>query len=1010
MKIYCDYPGGNGKVLDIDEARGIVQLAPDMRDSTGRWFHWDVTVSGAAGRTLHFQFPDGYEYLSTLGPAISRDGGATWSWLRPDGTRHEPANAFDYTFGPDENQTRFAMSFPYSQRNWDAFTARWRARPDVVFGVLCKSQNGTRDTELLRLPCRGDAKWLVVFTARHHACETTANSAMEGVLEELLSDSPEAEWMRAEAECVFVPFMDKDGVEDGDQGKNRIPHDHNRDYLAGHYTSVRALKALVEEESRERKLIFIDMHSPHVRSLPNGGPEQDQVFMFGSPDPAIDARWNALRRNWAEAQRDGELVYDGSFDIPAGVGYDQQVAKDRENGLVGSRAWALSQPNCYLATSCEFGYSRCGGVFSYAAARELGHSLAKAVVRTAWDRHVPLVNPVSPAVRDAMRGPVLRDVRLGSNPAEKMHAFIAERMLSRHAQRDVFGEARQAFKLRDDDWRGHGGSWRGEFWGKLMLGTARVAQYLENPELTAFVRDECHRLMALQDPDGYLGSYADKTLVAITDPETTKSLYGWCPVWNIWNRKYAMWGMLEAWRATGDESILDSVRRQADQLISMLARLGFRLHETGTYGMNGLPSMSILKPMLILYEVTGETRYLDFARDMLPDWDRDDNAPPNFFRNASKPIPLREWYPEPELWAKSYELMSCLDGLLEYHRVTGDARCLETVFAIRDNLAATELNPLGSVGYGDKLCGGAVRVNALNEVCDAIHWIRLNLDLFLITGEQRCLDAMELAYFNCFLAGVHRSGQWGAFFVRGHNRHQDQRQCGLSYNHCCVNNVPRTFMDMASATVTVDAKGAYHVNLYQDATATLDGVRFEISGNYPVGDTVMVRVSKPVEVAFRHPAWCPKMDVSRDGDVYTLRFDMAPRLIERAIVPGPEDAASEDCWEFRRYTDNAPAGVNDDLRQKYRLTPAATVMWGPLILAKSRRIGATRAELLDDSTIIGKGYSVSLSPLPATDTWGLWDLVLTKPGEPTIRAKVCDYQSAGDDPFAVNADVFSIWF
>ena len=139
---------------------------------------------------------------------------------------------------------------------------------------------------------------------------------------------------------------------------------------------------------------------------------------------------------------------------------------------------------------------------------------------------------------------------------------------------------------------------------------------------------------------------------------------------------------------------------------------------------------------------------LDFVRDNLPDWDRDDNAPPNFFRNAKKECPLREWYPQPEFWAKSYELMSCLDGILEYYRVTGDRRCLDTVDAIRGNLAATELNPLGSVGFGDKLIGGAVRVNALNEVCDVIHWIRLNLDLFLITGEDKYLDSMELGYFN----------------------------------------------------------------------------------------------------------------------------------------------------------------------------------------------------------------------------------------------------------------------
>ena len=80
IEIRSDYPGGNVKVLGIDEANGVVRVAPDLRDTEGKWFHFDFTVRGAAGRTLRFQFPqDGYEYLASLGPAISRDGGATWA-------------------------------------------------------------------------------------------------------------------------------------------------------------------------------------------------------------------------------------------------------------------------------------------------------------------------------------------------------------------------------------------------------------------------------------------------------------------------------------------------------------------------------------------------------------------------------------------------------------------------------------------------------------------------------------------------------------------------------------------------------------------------------------------------------------------------------------------------------------------------------------------------------------------------------------------------------------------
>ena len=622
---------------------------------------------------------------------------------------------------------------------------------------------------------------------------------------------------------------------------------------------------------------------------------------------------------------------------------------------------------------------------------------------------VPFARP------DAHRGAALRDVRLGGVPAGKMHNFFRARMLDKTAQRDVFGEARSAFRDRDDDEkavlpdRKMGGIWRGEFWGKLMLGTARVADYLQDPALTKFVKEECHRMIALQDPDGYLGSYADKENVWI--PESAKpamrAAYGWNTVWNLWNRKYAIWAMLMAYRTTGDRAILASTERQMDQWIEMMHRLGLPLFVTGQPEKVGLPSMSILKPLLMLYAETGKKTYLDYAKEMLPDWDRADGACPNFFRNADRADALHTWYPNPSRWAKSYEMMSCLDGLLEYTRLTGDARALETVRKIYDNLLRTELNVLGDVGYVDQFYGAATQPNASTEVCDTIHWIRLSLDLYLMTGDVRYCDAIELAYFNAFLAGVYRDGTWGAFAVRGTACHETDRQCGYAYNHCCVNNVPRTFMDMAEGTVTRDRAGVFHVNFYQDATATLDGVDFAISGNYPVGNVVTVKVSDPeAKVVFRTPAWCPKLDVAQpEKGVWRLTFDMNPRLLD-----GPDTAvAKKEGWHYARYLCREQP-LRSPLRDSYRATPAATVMVGPLLLAKSRRTGATETELMDLATVRGQGYAVKVTPVACEDVWGAWDVELTKPGAPTIRTRVCDYQGAGDDPYADGSVRFSIWF
>ena len=620
----------------------------------------------------------------------------------------------------------------------------------------------------------------------------------------------------------------------------------------------------------------------------------------------------------------------------------------------------------------------------------------------------------SDAVKDAMRGPALKDVRLEGWLGEKMDRFISRRLVEPVMRDQVFDEARQAFEFRDDDEAKVGGLWRGEFWGKEMMSSARVADYLQDKEFFSFIREECHRLMKYQDPDGYLGSYADKDFIYVRDRDACLKKFGWLPNWNLWNRKYCIWGMFMAYKVTGDKEILASVVAQMNNLIDIVRRSGVPLRDAGNPGIYGLAPMSILKPLLIIYEETGNRTYFDFASEMLPYWDRDDGGQPNFFRNASTGKALHTWYPEPQSWAKSYEMMSCLDGLLEYYRVTGDRRCLDTVAKIRDLLEKYESNPLGGVGFMDKFIGAASRPNGASEICDAIHWMRLNIDLFLITGEDRYLDSVEKCWYNNFFAGVDRDGLFAAFAVRANVRHDHKVACGYAYSHCCMNNVPRAFMDFASTVVTVDGEGAFHVNQYQDATVTLDGVKFTIRGGYPVEGRVTVSVSDAKrKVVFRKPSWCPRMDVTEKDGVYTIAFDMNPRLVAAAQVANPQDASSleeTDKWAENRNTLAWQKDVGLDVRRQYRKTPALALWNGPLLLAKSRRLGMNTEQLEDASTVIGKGYRPVLTRIPSDRVMAAWDVRLVKEGERDITAKACDFQSAADARLGDNFTWFSIWF
>ena len=608
-------------------------------------------------------------------------------------------------------------------------------------------------------------------------------------------------------------------------------------------------------------------------------------------------------------------------------------------------------------------------------------------------------------------------VRLEGWIGKKMDRFFQERIFSPFAREVVFGEARAAFAMKMDDASGVGGYWQGEFWGKLMMGAARVAMYTGDAELKRFIVDECRRLMRYQDDDGYLGSYKDKTLVYIRDEKACRKAHGWLAQWNLWNRKYTIWGMLMAWKATEEPEILSSVERQMNQWIDMMHGLKLQLHDAGTPRFVGLPAMSILKPLLMLYEATGNRKYLAYAEEMLPDWDRDDNAAPNFFRNAFSGKHVHEWYPNPDEWAKAYEMMSCLDGLLEHYRVTGYRRSLETVIAIRNDLVETELNALGGVGYRDKFAGAVNRPNAATEVCDSIHWMRLNYDLFLITGEPKYMDSVEKCYYNAFLAGVFRNGKWGAFAARSHVHHQTaQTACGFKHNHCCVNNVPRGFMDVAEGTVSTNAAGDVYVNFYQDATVTLDGLSLSVSGSYPVGDSVKVVLDakRPRTVRFRIPGWSKKdndrgswrtVAVPAGRSEHVLAFDFTPRFVMSSAKPVEGNVRSNAAvvsWAKGDF-------LNLDVLARALDRPAARLERGPLILAKAMTVGDSVDEIFARQTENGRAAEVSLSPIPSPNAFGAWQATIRTPkGEAQVG--VCDYQSAADSDIPPCNEVFSIWF
>ena len=616
---------------------------------------------------------------------------------------------------------------------------------------------------------------------------------------------------------------------------------------------------------------------------------------------------------------------------------------------------------------------------------------------------------VKPAVNDKVECAKLSDIKMGGYVGEKMDAFFKNRVLSDEAKNKIFEEAEKAFSERIDDESVYVGYWRGEFWGKLAISASGVCEYTGDKNLKNFLSKKAAVLASLQDTDGYLGSYKQKNFLRVNDLDKAREAVGWdCNwCWNLWCRKYTLWGLLEIYKLNKDPAVLETAKRATDQYISMLKSENVKICDTGTFV--GMPSMSILKPMLILYRETGDAKYLDFAKELVSYWDRDGNPPPNLLRNAFSAEPVRLWYPQLKNWEKAYEMMSCLEGLAEYHRVTGDKKALDAVVKIREKLLKDEKNILSSVGYNDMFVGGARQINGITEPCDAIHWMRINRELYLLTSDTKYLDEIEDTFYNAFLAGVARDGKWGARCVRSHGSHYIAKpQCKLNYNHCCVDNMPRAFLDFARTSLAKSG-GELFVNFYSPYKGKVGNVEVEVLGNYPVSDTAEVKIKSPEEVAvnFRVPSWSKKtlingkvanadwhkLNIGKGETSIKIEFDMTPRVINSDL--SSEYYASGDMRVMRWL------GYDEACRKDFlpimRHSAAATIKKGPLLLARSKYIGNTSAEMFSSPSVNNAGAKCELIPEKPSHTWGQWKAKITADDGKIIETKVCDFASAGDN-------------
>lgn len=211
----------------------------------------------------------------------------------------------------------------------------------------------------------------VAITCRYHCCEMMASYALEGLTAWVAeSADPDAAWLRRQVQFLIVPFVDLDGVVDGDQGKGRMPRDHGRDYAGNSlFPETAAIRALVPTWGSGRLHVALDLHCPWI-----AGEHNEAIYLVGSADQAI-AREQRRFSTILECAKHKSLPFSANDFLPFGTSWNTDA---NFAGGKGFSRWAVDLPGVRLAASIEIPYANAGGSeVNQETARGVGVDLAR---------------------------------------------------------------------------------------------------------------------------------------------------------------------------------------------------------------------------------------------------------------------------------------------------------------------------------------------------------------------------------------------------------------------------------------------------------------------------------------------------------------------------------------------------------------------------------------------------------------------------------------------------------
>jgi DUF1680 family protein len=261
--------------------------------------------------------------------------------------------------------------------------------------------------------------------------------------------------------------------------------------------------------------------------------------------------------------------------------------------------------------------------------------------------------------------------------------------------------------------------------GKVLDAGSLFAQYTGDPGVAGRAQYIMDQLRSSRDPDGYLGFWN-------VEPNNYQNVVNWI----LHEQEYFNLALVRNYRTTGNPQALADAKIMADYIMRM-----FPANKDGEHIIPpGTSIAGITEGFVELYRVTGEKKYLDFARCLQyePHW----------------------YYLKPyDAWKKNisqsryhvYVMLSHMYPDTELYRLIGGEDYLKKSLWMKQELLEQGRGGLlvtGSTSQGEHFTYNQDGSGTVEESCVTAYLLRWIDSLMRLEGDMRYGDVMERMIYN----------------------------------------------------------------------------------------------------------------------------------------------------------------------------------------------------------------------------------------------------------------------